>query len=396
MGRPIATLTATEYHARKPELLPTVLAALADLRQRFDVVVCEGAGSPAEINLLDHDIVNLRIADEAGLDAVVVGDIDLGGVFASLYGTVALLPDALRRRVRGFVINKLRGDPALLLDGCARLSELTGVPTLGVLPWLPGPGIDAEDSLALRDREPEPAAGDVLDVAVVRFPRISNFTDLEPLRAEPSVRLRFVSDAASLGRPDLVVLPGSKATVADLRWLREQGLDRALAASDAVLLGICGGYQMLGQRIDDRVESGAGTVAGLGLLPVATTFEAEKVTQNCTGLALDRPVTGYRIHHGRVEVQGGDAFVVVDGAVDGVRVDRVLGTTLHGLLEADALRADLLAEVAARHGKHFEPAAVPFAAQRAARVDSLADAIAEHLDLEALGRIVNAAAPVRR
>ncbi len=286
LGEPWKVLTASEYHACKPELLGLVLDALADLRRRFDVVVCEGAGSPAEINLLDHDLVNLRVADEAGMAAILVGDINPGGVFAALYGTVALLPDHLRARVRGLVINKLRGDPALLLDGCEQLAARTGVPVVGVIPWLDVTGLDAEDSMALdrpRHRAGEPrAAGealaDELDVAVVRFPTISNFTDLDPLTIEPGVRVRFVHDRAGLGDPDLIVLPGTKATVADLGWLRARGLAAAITAGSAPVLAICGGYQMLGRTIDDGVESGAGQVDGLDVLPVDTCFEARKVT----------------------------------------------------------------------------------------------------------------------
>jgi adenosylcobyric acid synthase len=401
LGRPHAVMTATEYHAHKPELLPLVLDALADLRARFDVVLCEGAGSPAEINLLDHDIVNLRVAHEAGMPAIVVGDIDLGGVFASLYGTVALLPDHYRALVRGFVINKLRGDPALLLDGCAQLRDRTGLPTFGVLPWIDGVGLDAEDSLALREPASTPAgagapAGDVLDVAVVRFPRISNFTDLDPLAAEPAVTVRFVGDAAALGTPDLVVLPGTKATVADLHWLRERGLAEALRRTDATVLGVCGGYQMLGEVIHDDVESGAGAVAGLGLLPVSTTFAPEKVTRRVTGTALGHPVAGYRIHHGRVVPEGGDPFVEVDGRVDGVAARAVHGTTVHGLFESDGFRAAFLAGAAARTGKRFVAGATPFATVREARVDRLADVLEAHLDLDAVTALVaQAVRPVR-
>src|SRR5829696_749016 len=252
-GRPIGVMTALEYHAAKPDLVPMVLAALADLRSRFDVVLCEGAGSPAEINLLDHDLANLRIAADAGLRAVVVGDIDRGGVFASLYGTVALLPESYRRLVGAFVINKFRGDPALLFDATDDLERRCGVPTLGVLPMLPTDVIafDAEDSLALDG--PRPSAGvpraDPLDVAVVRLPYISNVTDVDALAVEPGVSVRLVRTAGELGRPDLVVLPGTKATVADLAWLRAGGWPAAIEASGADVLGICGGYQMLGEKI---------------------------------------------------------------------------------------------------------------------------------------------------
>jgi adenosylcobyric acid synthase len=349
-------------------------------------VLCEGAGSPAEINLLDRDIVNLRIAHEARIPAVLVGDIDLGGVFASLYGTVALLPDEYRTQIRGFVINRLRGDPALLLDGCAQLHDRTGIPTLGVLPWIPGLTLDAEDSLALRDHLQGllPAAADALDVAVVALPRISNFTDLDPLTVEPGVRVRLVSDAASLGAPDLVIVPGTKSTVDDLHWLGEQGLDRALRHSTATVLGICGGYQMLGRTIDDDVESGAGRVDGLGLLPVRTVFDADKIVERCAGSGLGHEITGYRIHHGRVQPDGGDPFVEVAGVVEGVHDGARFGTTVHGLFENDGFRRAFLALVAERAGKQFVPGSESFADARLARIDRIADTLESHLDVDAV------------
>jgi adenosylcobyric acid synthase len=396
-GRPFATMSAAEYHAYKPQLLPLVLGALADLRARFDVVVCEGAGSPAEINLLEHDIVNLRIAHEARLPAIVVGDIDPGGVFAALYGTVALLPDHYRTLVRGFVLNKFRGDPALLLDGCADLRARCGVPTLGILPWLGDVELDAEDSLALRagTRTP-PAIADALDVAVVGLPRIANFTDLDPLVQEPGVHVRFVRDAAALGQPDLVVVPGTKATVADLAWLRARGLDRALAATTATVLGICGGYQMLGRTIDDPVESGDGVVDGLSLLALTTTFAADKRTERFTGTALGHAIDGYLIHHGRVHADrpDDDPFVVdAHGNVEGVRRGHVFGVTVHGLFEADEFRRAFLTMVGERAGKTFVPGGQSFAALRQARVERLADAFEAHVDVDAVVGVLASAAP---
>jgi adenosylcobyric acid synthase len=378
-GRPVGVMTAAEYHDAKPGLLPTALAALADLRARFDVVLCEGAGSPAEINLLDHDIVNLRIAAEAGLPAVVVGDIDRGGVFAALYGTVALLPAAYRPLVRGFVVNKFRGDPGLLFDGTADLERRCGIPTLGILPMLAADVVafDAEDSLALDG--PRPGSGapvaDALDVAVVRFPAISNVTDVDALALEPGVAVRLVHSPAQLGRPDLVVLPGTKATVADLAWLRAGGWPPAIVASGADVLGICGGYQMLGDKIDDPVESGAGVVEGLGWLPVRTVFAADKVVRRVGA-------TGYEIHHGRVT-----------GTTDRSPDGRVRGTSVHGLLEDDAERAALLVALAERRGKCFVPAGVSFAGARTARFDALADAVEEHLDVAALERLIEEGRP---
>ena len=398
-GAPAGHLSAAEYHERKPQLLGVVLDALADLRDRFDVVICEGAGSPTEINLLDRDIVNLRIAHEAGLPAIVVGDIDRGGVFAALYGTVALLPDHLRSCVRGFLLNKLRGDRALLGDGPAQLEQHCGVPTLGVLPFVPGLTIDAEDSLAL-DR-PWATAGpplqDALDIAVIRLPRVSNVTDLDPLRTEPGVSVRLVSHPSQLGAPDLVVVPGSKATISDLAWLRATGFDEALRATPALVLGICGGAQMLGRTIADDVESGVGRVEGLGLVDLTTTFHSDKVTRRRNGTVMGQPVRGYQIHHGRVTVgSGAAAWVHLEDEEEGaVALDdaRVMATTVHGLFEADGFRAAFLTEVGRRAGKTFVPAGVSFHAARDAQADQLADLLADHADIDALLALIGSGVP---
>ncbi|NQY56744.1 MAG: cobyric acid synthase [Ilumatobacteraceae bacterium] len=402
MGRPIGVMSAVEYHDAKSELFSLVLEALADLRSRFDVVLVEGAGSPAEINLLDRDIVNLRLADAAGVPAVVVGDIDPGGVFASLYGTVSVLPDELRARIGGFLINKLRGDPALLLDGTDQLAELSGVPTLGVIPMLPDLRLDAEDSLTLDRSEGSPLDADAsLDVAVIRLPRISNFTDLDALAVEPDVAVRYVRSARELGRPDLVVLPGSKATVSDLDWLRARGLDRAIAALDATttVLGICGGYQMLGRSIDDEVESGHGVSAGLGMLPVETSFAADKVLACRTGTALGEAVTGYQIHHGRVAAPadhtddvGPQVWLRLDDEPEGIRANRVFGTTLHGLFDEDGFRRRFLAEVAKCAGTTFTPGDRTPADERNDQLDRLADHLEASIDLPALGALIASAA----
>ena len=411
MGRPLepaSHLDAAGYHAAKPQLLDTVLRALASLRRRYEVVICEGAGSPAEINLLDHDLVNLGLARRAGLPAVLVGDIDRGGVFASLYGTVALLPDDLRPLVRGFVINKFRGDPALLGDGPAALERRCGIPTLGVIPYLHGVALDAEDSLALE--APRPAAGgparaDALDVAAVRLPRISNFTDLDALAIEPGVTVRFVQHPAALGDPDLVVLPGTKATVEDLDWLRGVGLHDAIGrarARGATVVGICGGYQMLGRTIVDDVESRRGCVEGLAWLPVVTVFETAKVTRQRRGRVDGHRVAGYEIHHGRTGREANTAAWLHlddaygeedDGAVAPGRAAVVVGTSLHGLFESDGFRAAFLADVARRRGKRFVAAGSCFAASREAQIDRLADAVETNLDLSAVAALIEEAAP---
>jgi adenosylcobyric acid synthase len=403
LGRVVGLRSAAEHHAGIDGLRPVVLDALADLRRRFDVVVCEGAGGAAEINLLDRDLANLPLAAAAGLPAIVVGDIDRGGVFASLYGTVALLPTELRRHVSGFVVNKLRGDPALLLDACEELERRSGVPTLGVVPMVSGTDLDAEDSLAL-DRWSTTSDGDApaFDVAAVRFPRVANFGDLDPLRVEPSVSVRWVRSPAELGRPHLVVLPGSKATRDDLAWFRATGLAAAVDASGAAVVAICAGLQMAGERIDDPdgVEGSPGQVGGLRWLPVSTRFAAIKVLDRRVAVAMDGPgagarASGYRIHHGRVSPGPAAQPWLVDagGAAIGWWNDRVAGTSLHGLFESDELRAGVLGWAAGRAG--LPPPArsgVQFAAARQARLDRIADTLEAHLDLDRLWKIVAAGA----
>jgi adenosylcobyric acid synthase len=405
MGEPRGVFSAADYHELKVDLRGAVLDALADLRRRFDVVVCEGAGGAAEINLLDRDLANLPLAAAAGFPAIVVGDIERGGVFASLYGTVELLPEALRGWVRGFVVNRLRGDPALLFDACAELERRCGVPTLGVVPMVEGTDLDAEDSLALdRWGTVGPDAG--LDVAVVRFPRVANFGDLDPLRLEPAVGVRWVRAVTELGRPHLVVLPGSKATLADLDWFRATGLADAVVASGAPVVAICAGLQMAGERIDDPlgVEGRAGSANGLGWLPVTTGFEASKVLDRPAGSAVadpgaGEPVSGYRIHHGRVRASrdAGPWLIAADGTPLGWRSERVLGTTLHALFENDKVRAAILRWAAEQAGVSLpEASPISFAAAREARLDRIADTLAAHLDLDTVLALVGQGAAPRK
>lgn len=402
MGRPAFTTDAASYPARHGDLLPVVLDALADLRRRFEVVVCEGAGSPAEINLRAHDLANMGLARAAGLPVVLVGPIDRGGVFAALHGTVALLDPDDQRLVAGFVINRFRGDARLLEPGLRQLTDLTGRPVLGVVPHTGGIALDAEDSLALERPPPvtPPQAGDVLRVAVVRLPRISNFTDADPLTCEPGVAVSFTADPAEVAAADLAVVPGSKHTVADLDWLRARGLDQALAdraAAGRPVLGVCGGYQMLGGSIDDRVESRRGCVAGLGLLPVDTRFAAGKVLARRSGSSPrfgGAAATGYEIRHGRVTVRGGQPWLArADGTPEGCAAGAVLGTSWHGLLEGDDLRRRLLGWVATTTGRDWRPGTTPFRQVREARLDRLADLVAAHLDTAALARLIHGGTP---
>ncbi|HEY1538710.1 MAG TPA: cobyric acid synthase [Solirubrobacteraceae bacterium] len=404
MGKPYADASAGSYQSLKDELRPIVARALSDLRARFDVVVCEGAGSPAEINLRHADLTNMGLAREAGLPVLLVGDIDRGGVFASLFGTLALLSPEDQAHVAGFVINKFRGDGSILAPGLDQIAGLTGRPVLGVLPHVEDLWMDAEDSLALEAPRPEaPATGaggrDTLDVVVLRLRWMSNFTDLDALAAEPGVRVRFTRSVADVERADLLVVPGTKATVEDLARLRATGLDRAILArarAGAPILGICGGYQLLGERIVDDVESGQGEIAGLGVLPVVTTFAAAKVLRrrsgHCAWLRTD--VGGYEIRHGRVARHGGEPLLADDdGEPDGCRDGSVNGTSWHGALEHDDFRRAFLRHVATARGRRFEPGTGSFAAARERRLDVLGDLVRDHLDAERLTALIEGGVP---
>jgi adenosylcobyric acid synthase len=395
MGAPAGHLDASEYAGTRAPLAEAAYAAYDDLAGRYDVIVCEGAGSPAEVNLRAHDFVNLGLARHADIPALLVGDIDRGGVFAAMHGTLALLEEADQALIAGLVVNKFRGDADLLQPGLDLVEKLTGRPFLGVLPWLPDLWLDSEDTLAVRDRpRPGSASGSRLRVAVVRFPRISNFTDLDALCLEPGVEVSFVDDPQAVAGVDVVVLPGTRATVADLAWLRQRGLDEAVrrrARGGGVVLGICGGYQMLGREIADPegVEGEAGArVSGLGLLDVVTTFGREKVLGTPTGTALGVPVSGYEIHHGRVGAGSGDDFP------GGCRDGAVFGTMWHGCLEGDAFRGAWLRLAAELTGRGEIPlGAVSFAAAREARIEILADAIENHLDLDRILQLIEHGPP---
>jgi adenosylcobyric acid synthase len=409
LGRPAGEATAAGYWGGdRRELRETVLAAYDGLRERFDVVICEGAGSPAEINLRDRDIVNMGLATARGIPAVVVGDIDKGGVFASLFGTLALLDAADQALISGFVINKFRGEVTLLDPALARLRALTGRPVLGVIPRIPGLGLDAEDAVVIERSNPFIPNGSsrlpsthLLDIAVVRLPRISNFTDFDALALEPGVSVRYAESPAEIAVADLVIVPGTRTTVADLAWLRGRGLDAALAGRAVAgrpVLGICGGYQMLGDSITDGVESpGTDPVPGLGLLPVVTRFAAEKTLARPTGYAGGLPVSGYEIHHGAVTVTGGaPMFTSVPGGepLDGCVSGAASGTLWHGVFENDAFRRGYLSSVARQAGRDFVFAPdTSFAAAREAQFDTLADAVAAHLDTDALLRLITEGPP---
>ncbi len=405
LGKPLTIAGAHGYVNMKETLLPTVLEALKGLRRRFDAVVCEGAGSPAETNLRENDLVNMGLARAADLPVVVVGDIDRGGVLASLYGTLALLSAEDQRLVGGFLVNKFRGDPALLAPGLDQLSNLTGRPVLGTLPYAPGLNLDGEDSVALdTPRALGPPLGkDILRVAVARLARISNFTDYDALAHEPGVVVSFTASPAEILAADLAVIPGTKATVADLSQLRERGLDAAFAERarrGLPILDVCGGYQMLGKRIVDGIESEEVEVSGLDLLPVETVFESEKVLTRPEGRAPgfgNAEVSGYGIRHGRVCRCGGDPLfisgVISDDSDEGCRVDAVFGTSWHGVMESDEFRRRFLRYVAEVRGLDWVPGEQGFAAAREQRLEKLGDLVAGNVDREALLRLIDGGPP---
>jgi adenosylcobyric acid synthase len=403
LGEAIDTVTATNYRSLRPRLAEVAHATLAELRAEYDAVICEGAGSPAEINLRDGDFVNMGLARHANLPAIVVGDIDRGGVFAALFGTVALLSPEDQALLSGFVINKFRGDLGLLQPGIDMITAATGRPVHGVLPFNLDVWLDAEDSLAygrVLGRPAAPRGTEWLRVAVIRLPRISNATDAEALATEPGVQVRLTIEPAEIADADLVVLPGSKATVSDLAWLRETGLADAVGAHAAAgkpLVGICGGFQMLGRAIHDEVESRHGTVAGLGLLPVEVTFGPRKTLARSRGTAFgDVPVGGYEIHHGYVSA-GSPAplFRYDDGTLEGAVAGNVSGTHWHGAFESDEFRRRFLTEAAGQAGRHGFTVApdTRFAQLREHALDVLGDLVEEHLDTDALWRLIEDGPP---
>lgn len=412
-GQAIGTVGARDYFTRRQQLREVVAAELASLRAEFDVVICEGAGSPAEINLRATDLANMGLARAANLPVLVVGDIDRGGVLAHLFGTVAVLEPEDQQLISGFLVNKFRGDVSLLQPGLDQLTALTGRPTLGVLPFAEELWLDAEDSLGTVAGTPvgRPAAphgSEWLTVAAIRLPRISNSTDIEALACEPGVAVRWADSPHQLTTADLVVIPGSKSTISDLEWLRTRGIDTALrarAAAGRPILGICGGYQMLGRRIVDGVEHTADpsiaepdrahVADGLGLLGLDIEFANPKIARQVTGVAGRLPLHGYEIHHGRVTHNADPAWLSIDGTAEGSAREAIWGTHVHGLLESDEFRRTWLTEVATHAGRTgFAVApATSVSAIRTAQLDLLADLVEQHVDLPALDRLIHLGAP---
>jgi adenosylcobyric acid synthase len=405
LGRPVGHMSVREYHAYQTQAWPVVTGALERLRAANDVIVVEGAGSPAEINLRDQDIVNMKVARYAGCPVLLIGDIDRGGVFASLVGHMELFTPQERDLVAAFIINKFRGDASLLDSGIEYLRKRTGVPTLGVVPMLADWCGDEEDSLSIDDLRHRAKPEAPLQIAVVRLPFVSNFTDFDALADEPDVNIRYVTAPPALDGVAAIVLPGTKSTIADLAWLRTSGLAAAVVAQSAAgtpVIGICGGYQMLGRRIRDPglIESAEPEVRGLGLLDVETTFARDKRTLRVEGELLDgflgapgTPVHGYEIHMGSTSLGGAAAALLRLRGADGDTHDdgavsaggTAAGSYVHGLFDDPALRATFLNRLRTSLGLPLrESVSSPVDED----IDRLADHVEAHLDAGLLERIV--------
>ncbi|MEF1289491.1 cobyric acid synthase [Vibrio sp. M260118] len=386
-GKATTTVDAIGYHSYKKVAMPIVMESFSILQSQYEMVLIEGAGSPAEINLRENDIANMGFAEEADVPVIIVADIDRGGVFAHLYGTLALLSESEQARVKGFVINRFRGDISLLEPGLDWLEQKTGKPVIGVLPYLHGFDLEAEDAINAQQVISEKTK---LNVVVPVFPRISNHTDFDTLRLNPDINLRYVGQGERLDHADLIILPGSKSVRADLDYLRSQGweqdIQRHLRLGGKVM-GICGGYQMLGKIIHDPqgVESDVGSTQGLGLLDIETELKEDKTLTNVSGMmhldGKDIPVSGYEIHAGVSQIAGQALIKLNSGTLDGTISDcnQVLGTYLHGIFD----NSDAVAAICQWMGVE-DITEVDHSKNQQLAIDRIADAIEQHLDLNKL------------
>ncbi|MGA7952115.1 MAG: cobyric acid synthase [Gloeobacterales cyanobacterium] len=385
-GQAVATVSAQDYYKKYFDPgWQAVVEALDYLQSQYDVIVMEGAGSPAEVNLKHRDLTNMRLATHLNCPAILVADIDRGGALAHVVGTLQLLDPEERAMVKGLVINKFRGSLDLLQPGLDWLEEYTGIPVVGVIPWFES-ALPAEDSVSLLDTRVSKRQAE-LEIAVIRYPRISNFTDFDALEAESSVRVRYVPMQGALGSPDAVILPGSKATISDLEALKTSGLARQLqdfARAGGTVLGICGGWQMLGQKIQDieGLEGMPGIFEGLNVIPMDTVFEEKKITRQVQTETLEGdPIEGYEIHQGRSSLRASAESLFVDPTL-GAKVGNITGTYLHGLLDNHAWRRTWLNSMRSRKNLlPFPPLSGHYRAERDALFDDLAVLVETHLDI---------------
>ena len=390
-------MSAMEYHHYKEKLLPEVKSAFSDLAKTHDIIVIEGAGSPAEINLAENDIVNMGLARYLNAPVLLVGDIDRGGVFAQLYGTAELMEPEDRARIEGMIINKFRGDVEILKPGLDMLEEKTDIPVLGVIPML---HVDLDDEDSLSSRLSHKGGNAPLDIAVIRLPRLSNFTDFNALEAEGLANVRYVREVREFGDPDLIIIPGTKNTMDDLIWMRSCGLEAVIlkaAAAGKPVLGVCGGYQMLGENLynPEQLEGKTEYLRGMGLLPVDTTFTPAKSRTRVTGTVQAPTFKGvrldaYEIHMG-VSVVRGEPFCLLDnGKTDGCHNGNVIGTYLHGLFDTGELAEAVIRELAVRKG--LDPGKIqiiPHEEYVQQQYDILADGVRKALDMEKIYEIMD-------
>ena len=421
-GEVLKNMSAREYFAYKKQLIPDIMKAFHKLEEDNDIIVIEGAGSPAEINLKKDDIVNMGLARMVDAPVLLVGDIDRGGVFAQLLGTLMLLEEEEKERVKGLIINKFRGDKTILDPGVVMLEERGGIPVVGVTPYMQ---IEIEDEDSLTERfdggkggYPDGQSTGMVDIAVIRTPRISNFTDFMLLENVPGVTLRYVKNPRELGEPDMIILPGTKNTMGDLRWLRQSGMEGKILKAHAkgcVIWGICGGYQMLGQSLHDpgNVEDG-GSMNGMGLLPVKTTFTTEKTRTRVNGTFCrvdgelknlqNLEFEGYEIHMGKTELLEGypmnrihnivkrdqDSNSQVNNAeTDGASCENVYGTYIHGIFDKEEIVTEIVKTLAEKKGISLEELEkTDLKAFKEKQYDLLADTLRKHLDMEKIYQII--------
>lgn len=401
-GRVAGNMRAMDYFKKKKDYIPIIREAYDKLDKEYDIIVIEGAGSPAEINLKEDDIVNMGMARIADAPVLLVGDIDRGGVFAQLIGTVMLLEEEEQNRIKGLIINKFRGDKEILAPGLSMLTKRCGKDVLGIVPYM---DVDIEEEDSLAESLERKTAGSGVDIAVIHLPRISNFTDMQALSFEPMVSVRYVEKPSELGNPDMIILPGTKSTISDMKWLRESGLEagiQRLAEKGTFVFGICGGYQMLGERIEDTCGAeGNGSIRGMGLLPMITYFEREKTRTRAEGQILNlkgdfaslsgKMVSGYEIHMGKSVLQGEDCELVIDFGekCDGCYAGNVIGSYLHGIFDEEEFRRAVVELLYEKKGISYEQRErVSFREYKERQYDKLADILRNSLDMEKIYQIV--------
>ncbi len=408
-GEVLGNYSARDYFAFKQKLIPEIMKAYNTLAAEHDIIVIEGAGSPAEINLKKDDIVNMGMAKLAASPVILAGDIDRGGVFAQLIGTVDLLEEDERRMIKGLVINKFRGDKTILDPGIVMLEQRSGIPVVGTVPYMQ---LELDDEDSLSERFTSGKQADLVDIAVIRLPRISNFTDFNPFEMIPGVSLRYVGSTGELKNPDMIILPGTKNTMDDLKWLRQSGLEAAvkkMASSGKVIFGICGGFQMMGEVLSDPygVESG-GTMAGIGLLPMETVFAGQKTRTQVSGVMRPAegvlsqlsgiPIEGYEIHMGVTTLKGAASMTQLQGAsgqqvfsekADGACSGNIYGSYVHGIFDSERAAVGVARALAQAKGADLSSAeGVDFAAFKQTQYDLLAQHMRAHMDMESIYRIV--------